>query len=219
MGSELSGKWRKVTLGEIIDLKYGFGLPERTRKGGNIPVYGSSGIVGWHDEATVKDLHFVYYLLKAQDFTYLNSDSAVHGLNRNAAYGVEVLLPPFSEQCRIASILSAFDDKIELNEQMNRTLEEMASAIFKSWFVDFEPFQDSEFEYNEKLEKEIPKGWEVKPFSEVIDVNPKRMLKKGVLAKKVGMADLNVWQSWIESCQIEEYKSGSRFQNGDILFA
>jgi type I restriction enzyme S subunit len=125
MGSELSGKWRKVTLGEIIDLKYGFGLPERTRKGGNIPVYGSSGIVGWHDEATVKgpgitvgrkgtigsvyqcksdfwpidttyfvelrdtlDLHFVYYLLKVQDFTYLNSDSAVPGLNRNAAYGV-----------------------------------------------------------------------------------------------------------------------------------
>ena len=167
MGSELSGKWRKVTLGEIIDLKYGFGLPERTRKGGNIPVYGSSGIVGWHDEATVKDLHFVYYLLKAQDFTYLNSDSAVPGLNRNAAYGVEVLLPPFSEQCRIASILSAFDDKIELNEQMNRTLEEMASAIFKSWFVDFEPFQDSEFEYNEKLEKEIPKGWEVKTVKEI----------------------------------------------------
>ncbi len=220
MSFELSEKWRKVTLGETIDLKYGFGLPERVRKGGNIPVYGSSGIVGWHDEAAVKgpgiivgrkgtigsvylcksdfwpidttyyvelrdtlDLRFVYYLLKAQDFTYLNSDSAVPGLNRTAAYGVEVLLPPLPEQQKIASILGALDDKIELNNQMNRTLEEMASTIFKSWFVDFEPFREGEFEYNEELDKEIPKRWEVASVDELCEsiVNggtPRREVKE-----------------------------------------
>jgi type I restriction enzyme S subunit len=65
----------------------------------------------------------------------------------------------------------------------------------------------------------VPEGWGVKPFSEIIDINPKRKLLKGSLAKKVGMSYLNSWQSWIESWQIEEYKSGPRFQTGDILFA
>ncbi len=79
-------------------------------------------------------------------------------------------LPPFAEQQKIASILSALDDKIELNYEMNKTLEEMAEAIFKRWFVDFEfpdengkPYKSSggEMVYSEELQKEIPKGWKV----------------------------------------------------------
>jgi Restriction endonuclease S subunits len=77
--------------------------------------------------------------------------------------------PSIDEQKAIADILWPFNDKIELNERMNRTLEEMASAIFKSWFVDFEPFQDGEFEYNEEVDKEIPKGWEVKSVHSLAD--------------------------------------------------
>jgi type I restriction enzyme S subunit len=71
------------------------------------------------------------------------------------------------EQKSIASILSALDDKIELNLQMNKTLEEMAMALYKHWFVDFGPFQDGEFVDSEI--GEIPKEWEVKPIGDVIE--------------------------------------------------
>lgn len=83
-------------------------------------------------------------------------------------------LPPLPEQRAIASILSALDDKIELNLQMNKTLEEMAMALYKHWFVDFGPFKDGEF-----VESElgmIPKGWEVRRLGE-ISVNSNKFRK------------------------------------------
>ena len=58
---------------------------------------------------------------------------------------MQLKLPSYHEQKAIASILSALDDKIENNLQMNKTLEEMAMALYKHWFVDFGPFQDGEF--------------------------------------------------------------------------
>ena len=79
-----------------------------------------------------------------------------------------VSLPSLQEQKSIASILSALDDKIELNLKMNRTLEEMAMALYKHWFVDFGPFQDGEFVDSEL--GEIPKGWEVRLIDEIVNL-------------------------------------------------
>ena len=79
-------------------------------------------------------------------------------------------LPPLDEQRRIAAVLGALDDKIELNRRMNQTLEEMAQAMFKSWFIDFDGIPDSEM-----VESEIgpiPKGWEVGTLKAVADLNP-----------------------------------------------
>jgi len=78
-----------------------------------------------------------------------------------------VQYPPLEEQKAIASILSALDDKIELNLQMNKTLDDMAMALYKHWFVDFGPFQNGKF-----VESElgmIPDGWEVVKFGSLID--------------------------------------------------
>nr|WP_319998412.1 restriction endonuclease subunit S [uncultured Draconibacterium sp.] len=75
-------------------------------------------------------------------------------------------LPPLPEQQAIASILSALDDKIELNLQMNKTLEEIAMTLYKHWFVDFGPFQDGEFVDSEL--GPIPKDWEVKKLDDII---------------------------------------------------
>jgi len=84
----------------------------------------------------------------------------------------EVLIPyPSSfEQSRIATVLSWFDDLIENKKRQNEILEKVAMAIFKSWFVDFEPFKDEKFVYNKKLGKEIPKGWEVKELGKFIKI-------------------------------------------------
>ncbi|MCB9186904.1 MAG: restriction endonuclease subunit S [Flavobacteriales bacterium] len=81
---------------------------------------------------------------------------------------IDVPVPPLPEQKAIASILSAIDDKIENNLAMNFTLEEMAMALYKHWFVDFGPFQHQEFIDSEL--GSIPKGWEVKKLGELIHI-------------------------------------------------
>lgn len=76
-----------------------------------------------------------------------------------------VLLPSISDQHRIASILSSLDRKIELNNKINADLEEMAQAIFKNWFVDFEPFKDGKFMDSEL--GMIPEGWKVGTLGDI----------------------------------------------------
>ncbi|MBU2261055.1 MAG: restriction endonuclease subunit S [Proteobacteria bacterium] len=134
-----------------------------------------------------------YYFTSAEGQHKLlaNTSSGVPSIAQPVSYlrTIEIPLPPLSEQRAIAHILGTLDDKIELNRKMNRTLEAMAQAIFKSWFVDFDPvrakaegrdpglpkaiadlfpdaFEDSEL-------GEIPEGWEVGTLGEVA-VHPRR---------------------------------------------
>jgi type I restriction enzyme S subunit len=121
--------------------------------------YGSTEFIVMSGKEGVTDNLFVYYLSRwdeIRDFAIKNmtGTSGRQRVPNDIFKQKKIYFPPLPEQRRIASTLSAFDDKIELNNQMNRTLEEMASAIFSSWFVDFEPFRDEEFEYNEELDKE-----------------------------------------------------------------
>jgi len=78
---------------------------------------------------------------------------------------IDIKLPPLNDQRRIASILSSLDRKIELNNKINADLEEMAQAIFKNWFVDFEPFKDGKFVDSEL--GMIPEGWKVGRLTEI----------------------------------------------------
>lgn len=125
--------------------------------------------------------------------------------------------PPLPVQRAIAHILGTLDDRIELNREMNETLEQMARALFKSWFVDFEPFRDKGMV--DSLLGKIPKGWRVKPLPKVIEVNSPRALKKGVLASYLDMQNVpergHRPKAWVK----REYGSGMRFQNGDTLVA
>ena len=85
------------------------------------------------------DQRFAYYFLKQFDFRTYNSGSAQPSLNRNFIHPIPVDVPPLPEQRAIAHILGTLDDKIECNHRMNATLEAMARALFKSWFIDFDP--------------------------------------------------------------------------------
>lgn len=77
----------------------------------------------------------------------------------------QISIPPLDEQKKIAGVLSALDDKIELNNKINRNLEAQAQAIFKSWFIDFEPFKNGKF-IDSELGK-IPEGWKVEELGKV----------------------------------------------------
>ena len=85
------------------------------------------------------DPKFVYYLLKTLKLSRYNAGSAVPTLNRNHIHSIEVIIPGnINNQRAIAKILSDLDKKIELNHQMNKTLECITQAIFKHWFINFE---------------------------------------------------------------------------------
>lgn len=110
---------------------------------------------------------FIYYLLiyNTEKIKNISSGSTFKEVSGTMMKNFEVLLPPFKEQIKISKILSSLDDKIETNNAIIANLEDQAQAIFKSWFIDFEPFQDGEF-----VESElgmIPKGWEVKKIKEI----------------------------------------------------
>ena len=148
---------------------------------------------------------------------------------------LEIVLPPLSEQRAIAHILGTLDDKIELNRRMSETLEAMARALFKSWFVDFDPvrtkaegcdpglpqpladlfpdfFEDSEL-------GEVPQEWKVKSLPDAIKVNPKRTLRKRDIAPYLDMANMPTKGHTPDSVIVRAFGSGMRFTNGDTLVA
>ena len=140
-----------------------------------------------------------------------------------------------SEQRAIAHILGTLDDKIELNRRMNETLEEMARALFKSWFVDFDPVRakmerrdtglppDVADLFPDRLVEselgEIPEGWEVVPLPEMIEVNPPRSLRKGEVAPYLDMANMPTRGHVPDTVIDRPFGSGMRFTNGDTLVA
>lgn len=120
-----------------------------------------------HNELAEQD--YLYYNIFCKNFIdYVNSihtGSAIPHISQKQIEDYKILLPDLETQRRIASILSSLDRKIELNNKINADLEEMAQAIFKNWFVDFEPFKDGKFVDSEL--GMIPEGWKVGRLTEI----------------------------------------------------
>ena len=118
------------------------------------------------------DSDFVYYLMciVGKELNYISKTStAVPMINKSTFSDWDIVIPREKEdQRRIASILSSLDRKIELNNKINADLEEMAQAIFKNWFVDFEPFKDGKFVDSEL--GMIPEGWKVGTLADIAEI-------------------------------------------------
>ena len=137
------------------------------------------------DDFKGNDPKFLYYLCQTMPFANFGGGSAVPTLNRNHIHPLETKIPvKVDDQRRIASILSSLDRKIELNNKINADLEEMAQAIFKNWFVDFEPFKDGKFVDSEL--GMIPEGWKVGRLGELCDFKRgKNLLTKNAIDEGV----------------------------------
>ena len=120
------------------------------------------------------DMRWAYYELLTHDINSMDSGSAIPSTSREAFYQLPVRVPPKEEQRAIAHILGTLDDKIELLRRMNETLEAMARALFKSWFVDFDPVIDNALEagnpipdeLKEKAKRRLALGERRKPLPE-----------------------------------------------------
>ena len=167
------------------------------------------------DEPSKRDLRFTYYLLKTLELDLMNTDSAVPGLNRDNAYSIPIRVPALNEQKKIANILGNLDKKIALLRETNATLEAMAQALFKSWFVDFDPVRakaagrepdgvppevaalfPSEFEHSEL--GEIPKGWGVVALDNIAQY------LNGLASQKYPATNDNDWLPVIKIAQLRK---------------
>ncbi|NOI60416.1 restriction endonuclease subunit S [Vibrio coralliilyticus] len=165
-----------------------------------------------------------------------SSGSTVKGIKQSELRKVSLPVPPLDEQQQIAQILKSLSNKLICNIQTNQTLEEMAQAIFKSWFVDFDPVKAkmkgeqpegmdtaTASLFPEKLvESElglIPEGWKVGDLSDLMDFNPKRTLKKGTVAPYLDMKNMPTSGHLALDIYDREMGSGTKFMNGDSLLA
>lgn len=162
--------------------------------------------------------------------------STVSNLRIPVLEALKIPTPKLSLQLEIATTLGVLDDRIALLRETNTTLEAIAQALFKSWFVDFDPvhakqqgrepegmdantaalFPDS---FEESELGLVPMGWRVTPLAEAFEINPIRSLKKGVLTPYLDMASLGTSGHCVEAPIQREMASGTKFRNGDTLLA
>lgn len=201
----------------------------------------SNDVLVIRKKSSINNKYLYYYLSQDNffEFTVLTSKGTkMPRGDKNSIMSYEINIPSFPEQIAIAKILSDLDSKIELNQQMNKTLEAIGKAIFKRWFVDFEfpseegkPYKSSggEMVHNEELDKEIPKGWNVGKLGELGKIQPGFAFKsKDFLDDGIGLAKIKNIQPPLMDFNFESYiseelynKTNNRFYlfSGDVLIA
>ncbi len=185
-------------------------------------------------DASLLNPRFLYYTLLSPQFYRKADIMAIGAVQRTISLtslrNVTIQIPSLTVQKEIVAILKSLDDKIEVNRRINENLEQQAQALFKSWFVDFEPFKDGEF-----VESElgmIPKGWEVVSLDEMTSkfgtgLNPRKNFKLGegnnyyVTIKNMGnnRVFLDDKCDKVTDEAIEKINKRSKLQAGDLLFS
>ena len=206
---------RTYKLKQLLSIKNG--RDHKELNPGNIPVYGSGGIMRYGDKAMYNDesillprkgtlaniqyvnkpfwtVDTIYYsivnkelanpfylfnFLKVLDLSKLNTGTGVPSMTFDSYYNLDIVLPELEVQQKIASVLSALDSKIELNNRINVELEAMAKTLYDYWFVQFDfpdkkgkPYKTSggTLVWNEGLKREIPEGWEVGNLGDIAEL-------------------------------------------------
>ena len=124
---------------------------------------------GIRAKADLIDPHYLYYLTKTKvaELKKASHGSVFDTITRDTFDGISCELPDLNTQKQVSQLLSSIDNKIELNNRINHNLEQQAQALYKSWFVDFEPFKGGKFVDSEL--GLIPEGWVVGCYNDIID--------------------------------------------------
>ena len=167
---------------------------------------------------------FFYYLHQLENLSILNSGSAQPQITIESLTKYSFRIPSLDDQHRITSILSSLDRKIELNNKINADLEEMAQAIFKNWFVDFEPFKDGKFVDSEL--GMIPEGWKVGRLTEIASyMNGLAMQKFPPENNEDSLPVLKIKELGQGFCGTDSdrcscnIKDECKIHNGDVIFS
>lgn len=231
--NEIKNKFEVPQKGDILLTSVGtIGVPYLVNN--NEPFYFKDGNVTWIKKYKNEVYNkYIYQWIKSplgqNQINQVTIGSTQKALTIDALKKLEIDLPPLETQEKIASILSALDDKIEINNEMNKTLEEMAQTLFKRWFIDFdfpnengEPYKSSGGKMIDSELGEIPEGWEVGKYRDLVKLNG-LSTKKGnklrdlpyvpidcIPKKSLGLKEFKSWKEAESSLQL--------FNENDILF-
>jgi type I restriction enzyme S subunit len=173
------------------------------------------------DPAAVEN-RFIYYLLNDPTVRGQISATATGTKVRHTAprriEAVRARFPPVATQRRIAAVLSAFDELIEINERRIELLEDLARSLYREWFVRFRFPGHEEVDLVDSELGPVPEGWEVVAASALFEVNPRAQNAQASYSK-VTMADVDERFSHVLPSREAQRLSGSRFTRGDVLFA
>jgi type I restriction enzyme S subunit len=181
---------------------------------------------------------YLKYYFELREFrelfeTWAGAGSTRAYLGITAQGKLPVRLPPIDVQRAITDVVSPIDDKIELNRRTNETLEAMARALFRDWFVDFGPTRakmegrapylapDLWALFPDRLDDAtgVPEEWAIRAASDLFEFNPRETIRKGAGAPYLDMAALPTTGPVPDAFTRREYKSGTKFRDGDTVFA
>ena len=181
----------------------------------------------WPHDTTlwVKDFHgnderFAYYFLQTLRLEQYDVGASNPTLNRNHIHLLPVLYPQPSIQRRIAAVLSAYDDLIENNQRRIAILEELARSLYREWFVEFRFPGYEGVAIVERDGRRVPEGWGVVRATDALYINPPTKVPRAGLKPFLSMGGLSEISMLVnEEVEYREGNSGSKFKNGDTLFA
>lgn len=176
-----------------------------------------------------KFYYYYFQLPSIQKYFYdVATGSTIKNLSLKSLQDFLVPRPKSHQYRKIAAVLSALDDKIELNNRINAELEQMAKTLYDYWFVQFdfpnkegEPYKSSggTMVYDEVLKREIPEGWERGGLAKLAIFNPTLSIKKNTISPYIEMASVPTSGYMTGEPQQKEFSGGVKFQNGDIVIA
>ena len=183
--------------------------------------FGSTEYIVFRAKNNITDPYFIYYLVTSDCIRNPAIKSMVGSSGRqrvqtDVVANLSIKLPPLPTQQKIAAILSSLDDKIELNNKINTNLEQQAQALFKNWFVDFEPFGGK-----------MPEEWKVGKLSDIADyLNGLAMQKFRPLEDEEGLPVLKIkelrqgcYDESSELCSPSKVKPEYIIHDGDVIFS
>ncbi|EAM8485660.1 restriction endonuclease subunit S [Salmonella enterica] len=233
----------------------------------------AQNVLGIRFNKSIVDPWFMFYYMRGKRFQHDIEARLITtvqaSIKRADMVGIPVLVPQLDIQKELVHRVINIDHKIQLNQIINQTLEQMAQALFKSWFVDFEPVkakmavleaggsqadatraamttisgkdadalafferehpaQYAELKATAELFPSamknsevgaIPEGWNIGKLGDIIEFNPKRVLKKGNIAPYLDMKNVPITGHSAQEIIDREFSSGSKFRNGDTLLA
>ena len=197
-------------------------------------------VITLRGKAGFLDNTYLLYLIQTEEMQdqlkARATGTTVLGIKQSELRKISVRIPPLVLQKTAASTLKSLDNRITLLRETNATLEAIAQALFKSWFVDFDPVRAKQEGrapegmdeataalFPDRFEESelglVPRGWRVLPLGEAYEINPTRKLKKGVIAPCLDMASVATSGHSASGVIEREMGSGSKFINGDTLLA
>lgn len=187
------------------------------------PTVFESSIIRARPDADQVDPRFLFYLFRSPIgralMASIASRTAVSGIRGSDLVELSLPVPPLGAQKAISLCLKSFDSLVERNSRRIQILEEMARTIYRKWFVNFHFPGHENVELVESELGPVPRGWDIVPLSEAIEINPRLKFDKEQERPYVPMGAVSQSSFVVEPAEMRKGRGGSRFQNGDTLFA